>query len=68
MKRVPTEFTKGDLFAADGVHAYAQGCNCAGTMDAGVAVAFKKRWPRMFEEYQARCADGRFHPTARLQT
>ena len=30
-------------------------------MDAGVAVAFKKRWPRMFEEYAARCADGRFH-------
>jgi len=29
-------------------------------MDVGVAVAFKKKWPKMFEEYCARCADGRF--------
>jgi O-acetyl-ADP-ribose deacetylase (regulator of RNase III) len=58
---MPTTFTKGDLFNTEGIRAYAHGCNCAGTMDAGVAVAFKKRWPRMFEEYAARCADGRFH-------
>lgn len=58
---MPATFVKGDLFATEGLRAYAHGCNCAGAMDAGVAVAFKKRWPRMFEEYQARCADGRFH-------
>jgi O-acetyl-ADP-ribose deacetylase (regulator of RNase III) len=58
---MPTTFTKGDLFNTEGIRAYAHGCNCAGAMDAGVAVAFKKRWPRMFEEYAARCADGRFH-------
>jgi O-acetyl-ADP-ribose deacetylase (regulator of RNase III) len=29
-------------------------------MGAGIAVAFKDRWPRMFDEYRARCADGRF--------
>ena len=58
---MPTSFVKGDLFNTPGIHAYAQGCNCAGAMDAGVAVAFKKRWPRMFEDYAARCADGRFH-------
>ncbi len=52
---------KGDLFHTEGIRAYAHGCNCAGAMDAGVAVAFKKRWPRMFDEYAARCADGRFH-------
>jgi O-acetyl-ADP-ribose deacetylase (regulator of RNase III) len=57
---MPAEFRKGDLFATEGVRAYAHGCNCAGTMDAGVGLAFKKRWPRMFEEYAARCADGRF--------
>ncbi len=56
---MPAEFIKGDIFAA-GLRAYAQGCNCAGTMDAGIGVAFKKRFPAMFEEYQARCADGRF--------
>lgn len=58
---MPTTFVKGDLFHTDGIRAYAHGCNCAGAMDAGVAVAFKKRWPRMFEEYAARCADKRFH-------
>ena len=58
---MPVSFVKGDLFAPPEVRAYAHGCNCAGTMDAGVAVAFKKRFPRMFEEYRQRCADGRFH-------
>jgi O-acetyl-ADP-ribose deacetylase (regulator of RNase III) len=58
---MPTTFLKGDLFQTPGLRAYAHGCNCAGAMDAGVAVAFKKRWPRMFEEYKLRCADRRFH-------
>jgi len=58
---MPTSFVKGDLFNTPGLHAYANGCNCVGAMDSGVAVAFKKRWPRMFAEYAARCADGRFH-------
>lgn len=58
---MPTTFVKGDLFNTPGIRAYAHGCNCAGAMDSGVAVAFKKRWPRMFEEYALRCADGRFH-------
>jgi O-acetyl-ADP-ribose deacetylase (regulator of RNase III) len=61
MPSMPTTFLKGDLFATPGIRAYAHGCNCAGTMDAGVSVAFKKRFPRMFEEYHQRCADGRFH-------
>jgi len=57
---MPTTFVKGDLFETPGIRAYAHGCNCAGAMGAGIAVAFKKRWPRMFEEYKVRCADGRF--------
>jgi O-acetyl-ADP-ribose deacetylase (regulator of RNase III) len=58
---MPTSFVKGDLFNTEGIRAYAHGCNCAAAMDAGVAAQFKKRWPRMFEEYVARCTDGRFH-------
>jgi O-acetyl-ADP-ribose deacetylase (regulator of RNase III) len=54
---VPTIFTKGDLFTTEGVRAYAHGCNCAGTMDAGVSVAFKKRWPALLEAYAQRCAE-----------
>jgi O-acetyl-ADP-ribose deacetylase (regulator of RNase III) len=57
---MPASFTEGDLFAAKGIHAWAHGCNCAGSMGAGIAVEFKRRFPRMFEEYQARCSDGRF--------
>jgi O-acetyl-ADP-ribose deacetylase (regulator of RNase III) len=57
---MPAIFTRGDLFAAPDLHAYAHGCNCAGSMGAGIAVAFKQRWPRMFDEYRARCQDGRF--------
>jgi O-acetyl-ADP-ribose deacetylase (regulator of RNase III) len=57
---MPVVFTKGDLFATEGLHAYAQGCNCAGAMGAGIAIEFKKRWPRMFEEYEVRCTDKRF--------
>jgi O-acetyl-ADP-ribose deacetylase (regulator of RNase III) len=57
---MPTVFTKGDIFATEGIRAYAHGCNCAGAMGAGIAIEFKRRFPRMFEEYAARCADGRF--------
>lgn len=59
MPSVPTIFTKGDILHTDGVRAYAHGCNCAGTMEAGVSVAFKKRWPRMLEAYAQRCAERR---------
>ena len=58
---MPATILKGDIFGASDLRAYAHGCNCAGTMDAGIAVAFKKKWPRMFEDYAKRCADGRFN-------
>ncbi len=57
---MPAIFTKGDIFQTEGLRAYAHGCNCAGAMDTGVSLAFKKRWPRMFDEYRQRCEDGRF--------
>ncbi len=58
---MPTTFEKGDIFHTEGLRAYAHGCHCAGSMDAGVAVAFKKRWPGMFDAYQAHCEAKRFH-------
>jgi O-acetyl-ADP-ribose deacetylase (regulator of RNase III) len=58
---MPTLFTKGDIFQTDGLRAYAHGCDCAGGMDVGIAVAFKKRWPAMYEDYRARCAARSFH-------
>jgi O-acetyl-ADP-ribose deacetylase (regulator of RNase III) len=53
---VPIQFVTGDLFANRfGAEALAHGCNCAGSMGAGIAVGFKQRYPEMFEEYKARC-------------
>jgi O-acetyl-ADP-ribose deacetylase (regulator of RNase III) len=57
---MPVAFIKGDLFATEGLTAYGHGCNCAGAMGAGIAIEFRRRWPRMHDEYVARCADRRF--------
>ena len=57
---MPARFTRGNIFASEDIRAYAHGCNCAGAMGAGIAIEFKRRWPRMYAEYAARCADGRF--------
>ena len=53
---MPIEFVSGDLFVNRfGAEALANGCNCAGSMGAGIAVGFKARYPAMFEEYRRRC-------------
>lgn len=57
---MPLSCERGDLFATPGLCGLAHGCNVAGAMGAGIALAFRARWPAMFAEYQARCADGRF--------
>lgn len=50
------EFVEGDLFAnAHAVEAFAHGCNCQGSMGAGIAVGFRERYPMMYEQYRARC-------------
>jgi O-acetyl-ADP-ribose deacetylase (regulator of RNase III) len=53
---VPIEFVSGDLFAnAHGVEAFAHGCNCQGSMGAGIAKGIRERYPQMYEQYRARC-------------
>lgn len=47
---MPTELVKGDLFE-DTTKAFAFAADCEGTMNAGVAVAFKKRWPAFAEAF-----------------
>ncbi len=58
---MPTIFVKGDLFedAKDSKppRAFAFAADCSGTMQKGIAVAFKKRWPAFEQAYKAR-ADG----------
>jgi O-acetyl-ADP-ribose deacetylase (regulator of RNase III) len=55
------EFTQGDIFDAD-ADIRVNTVNCVGVMGAGVALAFKQRYPEMFKEYQRECKDGRVKP------
>jgi len=56
---MPTALIKGDIFEAEGIQAYAFGANTDGTMDAGIAIAMKKRWPALAEALAAHAADGK---------
>ncbi|MGO4565904.1 macro domain-containing protein [Rhizobium sp. 2YAF20] len=55
------EFVKGDMFDAP-ADIRVNTVNCVGVMGAGVALAFKQRYPEMFKEYQRDCKDGRVTP------
>lgn len=53
---MPVEFVAGDLFAnAHGVQAFAHGCNCQGSMGAGIATGFRDRYPEMYARYREMC-------------
>jgi O-acetyl-ADP-ribose deacetylase (regulator of RNase III) len=56
---MPIGFVKGDIFATDEIRAYAFGANIDGSMDAGIAIAMKKRWPALAQAFAQRCADGK---------
>jgi O-acetyl-ADP-ribose deacetylase (regulator of RNase III) len=45
---------KGDLFKVE-ANAIGHGVNCEGAMGAGIAKAFKARWPQMFDDYRSMC-------------
>jgi len=53
---MPIQYIAGDLFEnAHHAQALAHGCNCQGTMGAGIAVGFRQRYPAMYAEYRRRC-------------
>lgn len=53
---MPITFITGDLFANRfHARALAHGCNCQGSMGAGVATGFRQRYPAMFTEYRRHC-------------
>ena len=55
------EFVKGDIFDAP-ADIRVNTVNCVGVMGAGVALAFKRRYPDMFKAYQRDCKHGRVRP------
>lgn len=60
---MPTTFVKGDLFedAKDvpAPKAFAFAADCSGSMDKGISVAFKKRWPALATAYAAKASGGK---------
>lgn len=59
------EFVEGDMFEMP-ADIRVNTVNCVGVMGAGVALAFKKRYPEMYKTYQRQCRDGEIRP-GRLQ-
>ena len=60
---MPVSFVKGDILdeatKAEGPRALAFAADCAGTMDAGIAVAIRQRWPELAEAFRAHAAGGK---------
>lgn len=54
-------FVSGDMFGQD-FNVRVNTVNCVGVMGAGVALAFKQRYPEMFREYKRECDAGRLQP------
>lgn len=53
---MPIEYVSGDLFAnRHQAQAFAHGCNCQGSMGAGIATGFRDRYPEMYAQYRALC-------------
>jgi O-acetyl-ADP-ribose deacetylase (regulator of RNase III) len=57
------QFTRGDMLAVP-ADIRVNSVNCRGVMGTGVALAFKRRYPEMFRDYQRACRDGIVRPGA----
>lgn len=55
------EFVQGDMFESP-VDILVNTVNCVGVMGAGVALAFKQRYPEMFREYKRLCEHNNIVP------
>lgn len=55
------KFVSGDFFEFD-ADIMINTVNCVGVMGAGVAFAFKKRFPEMFDDYVEKCRSGIIRP------
>ncbi len=58
---MPLRFTSGDLFAVP-ADIRVNTVNCVGVMGAGLALAFKAKYPAMFRVYQKDCKAGKVQP------
>lgn len=58
---MPISFKTGDLFQQD-TDAIVNTVNCVGVMGKGVALEFKRRWPKNYTAYRKLCKDGQLRP------
>jgi hypothetical protein len=49
-------YRKGDIFNSN-AQVITNPVNCVGVMGKGLALEFKNRFPDMFSDYQAKCAE-----------
>lgn len=54
-------FVTGDLFGSK-AQTLVNTVNCVGVMGKGVALAFKERYPEMYDDYRRRCEAGEIRP------
>lgn len=58
---MPVKYVRGDLFLSE-AQTLAHGVNCRGRMGAGIAVEFRRRFPKMYKEYRQRCHHEELRP------
>ena len=54
-------YAQGDIFASQ-AQTLVNPVNCRGVMGAGLALAFKQRYPKMFAAYVQACKSGELRP------
>ena len=55
------EYSQGDIFQS-GAEALVNPCNTVGAMGAGLALAFKRKFPAMNKDYVKFCNEGKLRP------
>lgn len=55
---MPIKYIKGDIFIAQ-TDAIINTVNCVGVMGKGIALEFKRRWPKNFQAYKKLCAENK---------
>jgi O-acetyl-ADP-ribose deacetylase (regulator of RNase III) len=58
---MPLRHITGDIFNSS-AQVVVNTVNCKGVMGKGLALRFKRKYPRMFKEYKRECASGRVRP------
>lgn len=57
MSKLKLSYITGDLFAAPANSILVHACNTKGSWGAGIALAFKEKYPSQFARYRAHCRE-----------